>query len=268
MTLLTPACLILVIVAQAPTRGENATDAGAERLKVMKDSVRGYQLTLSGNPGAELRLQETPAFRLGKQHTNTLEDGAIFLWTGDHGRPEVAMQVFRDSRDPQVLWIHEFSSLSPVPLSANRNGRTWWAPTMPGLEFRPVPGAPQPADSEARRARQMRALADGFRATDDFGGKGWSELRLLPTAISRYGKSGTRILDGALFAFVYGTDPEVFLFLEARPGKDALEWQYALAPMTIFAVKCSYRGKAAWELPNRGPALDPSKPFFVTKYEP
>jgi hypothetical protein len=260
--------MILVTVAQAPTRGENAADAGAERLKFMKDSVRGYQLSLGGNPGAELKLQETPVFRLGKQHTNTLEDGAIFLWTGDQGRPEVAIQVFRDARDPQVLWIHEFSSLSSLPLSANRNGRTWWSPTMPGLEFRPVPGAPKPADSVAQRARQMRALAGGFRATDDFGGKGWSELRLLPTAISRYGKSETRILDGALFAFVYGTDPEVFLFLEARPGKDSVEWQYALAPMTIFAVKGSYRGKAVWELPNRGPALDPSKPFFARNYEP
>ena len=104
----------------------------------------------------------------------------------------------------------------------------------------------------------MRALADGFRRTDDFGGKGWSELRLLPTAISRYGKSGTRILDEPhLFAFVYGTDPEVFLFLEARPGKDALEWQYALAPMTIFAVKCSYRGKAALGTPQPGPCPGP-----------
>ncbi len=69
-------------------------------------------------------------------------------------------------------------------------------------------------------------------------------------------------MTAALFAFVLGTDPEVFLFLEARPGKEGLEWQYALAPMTVFAVKGSYRGKAVWELPNRHPSYDPSKPFF------
>ena len=68
----------------------------------------------------------------------------------------------------------------------------------------------------------MRSLADGFRASDDFGGKGWSELRLLPTPIARYGEPGTKLLDGALFAFVLGTDPEVFLFLEARPGQGRL----------------------------------------------
>jgi hypothetical protein len=76
------------------------------------------------------------------------------------------------------------------------------------------------------------------------------------------------LLDGALFAFVLGTDPEVFLFLEARSGRESLEWQYALAPMTIYAVKASYRGNAVWELPNRIPSWEPSKPFFSKAYEP
>jgi len=101
-----------------------------------------------------------------------------------------------------------------------------------------------------------------FSKTMLFGEKGWSELRLLPTAISRYGEPGTKLLDGALFTFVLGTDPEVFLFLEARPGKESPEWQYALAPMTVFALKVSYRGKAIWELPDRHASWDPSKPFF------
>jgi hypothetical protein len=114
----------------------------------------------------------------------------------------------------------------------------------------------------------MRLLAADFRASDDFGGKGWTELRLLPTPIARYGESGSNLVDGALFAFVLGTDPEVFLFIEARSGAQGPEWQYALAPMTIFAVKASYQGKAVWELPNRGPATDPDKPFFVTVYLP
>jgi hypothetical protein len=113
-----------------------------------------------------------------------------------------------------------------------------------------------------------RVLAEGFRASDDFKHKGWSELRLLLTPVSRYGASGTKLLDGALFAFVLGTDPEVFLFLEARPSKEGPEWHYALAPMTIFPVKGSYQGKAVWELPNRDPSLDPSKPFFSKPYEP
>ena len=129
-------------------------------------------------------------------------------------------------------------------------------------------GRARPAETERQRTRQMRSLSEGFRASDNFKEKGWSELRLLPTPILRYGVSGTEPFDGALFAFVLGTDPEVFLFLEARSGKEGPEWQYALAPMTVFAVKGSYRGKAVWQLPDRQPGGDPTRPFFNRAYEP
>jgi hypothetical protein len=270
MTILAPVYLTLAIIAQASTGEPNAAGASAERLKFMKDSVRSYELSRSGDQGSVLKLQEKPVFRMGKQYANDVEEGAIFLWTGEHGRPEAAVQVFqiKNAQEPQGLWIHEFTSLAPTTLTAVRSGQTWWAPTVPGIDFKPLPGAPKPAESVAQRARQMRALAEGFRASDNFGGKGWSELRLLPTPISRYGESGTKLVDGALFAFVIGTDPEVFLFLEARTGKEDLQWDYALAPMTVFAVKGSYQGKAVWELPDRHDAWDPSKPFFDKSYVP
>jgi hypothetical protein len=262
--------VFLAVFAQFPVGGHSADDAGAERLKFMKDSIQSYELTLGGDRAALLKLREEPVFRLGKQSADNVVDGAIFLWADENGRPEVAIQVFqiKDAYYPQGLWIHEFSSLATSTLTAVRGGRPRWAPTTPGLKFKPVPGAPKPAESVAQRTRQMRSLAAHFRASDDFKRKGWSELRLLPTPITQYGESGTRLLDGALFAFVLGTDPEVFLFLEARSGKEGPEWQYALAPMTIFAVKGSYQGKAVWELPNRDPSWDPSKPFFSKAYEP
>jgi hypothetical protein len=254
----------------APAAGQSVADAGAERLKFMKDSIQSYELTKNGEGGGPLKLEESPVFRLGKQSADNVADGAIFLWTDESGRAEAAIQVFeiKDSFYPQGLWIHEFTSLSPVTITAARRGRTRWAPATPGLEFKPVPGAPKPAESAAQRFRQMRTLAADFRAADDFKRKGWSELRLLPTPICRYGESGTKLLDGALFAFVLGTDPEVFLFLEVRSSKEGPQWQYALAPMTIYAVKSSYQGKPVWELPNRDPSWDPSKPFFSKAYEP
>jgi hypothetical protein len=264
MTILAPVYVALTIIAQAPAGGPNAADTSGERLKFMKDSVRSYELTLGGDRGAILKLQEKPVFRLGKQYATDLEDGAIFVWTGENGRPEAAIQVFqvKYAQEPRGRWMHEFTSLAPTPFTALRSGQPWWSPTTPGLEFKPVPDAPKPAQSAAQRARQMRALAEGFRASDAYGTKGWSELRLLPTPISRYGESGTKLVDGALFAFVIGTDPEVFLFLEARPAKQGLQWEYALAPMTVYAVKGSYQGTAGWELPDRQPSADPSKPFF------
>jgi hypothetical protein len=137
-----------------------------------------------------------------------------------------------------------------------------WHPSKPGLEFKPLPDAPKPAETEAQRARQMHALSQGFRASDNFKTRGWSELRILPKPIARYGKAGTELIDGSLFAFVLGTDPEVLLFLEARKGENGPEWQYALAPMTVYAVKSTLQGKPVWELPDRQPSNDPAQPFF------
>ena len=131
----------------------------------------------------------------------------------------------------------------------------------------PVP--PKPAGSAAAAAPPDAVASPRISAsTDNFKAKGWSDLRLLPTPIARYGETGTKLVDGALFAFVIGTDPEVFLFLEARPGEDGPEWQYALAPMTVYALKATYRGKAVWELPDREPCWDPSKPFYDCMYRP
>ena len=46
-----------------------------------------------------------------------------------------------------------------------------------------------------QRARQCEPLAEGFRASDDFG-QGLVGLRLLPTPIARYGESGTKLVNG------------------------------------------------------------------------
>src|SRR5262249_24436631 len=153
-----------------------------------------------------------PVFRMGRQSAQDIEEGAIFLWTGEAGRPEAAIQVFliRNAEHPRGIWLHEFTSLSPRRVAAVRGGRATWSPRTPGSELRPVPGARKRAGSVAQRTRQMREMAGNFRASDNFKARGWSELRLLPTPIARYGGPDTSLVDGAVFAFVIGTDPEVF----------------------------------------------------------
>lgn len=261
--------LVLSVIGQAtvPDGGVKAT--AAERLQFMKESVRAYEMSVSGQAGT-LKLQTDPAFRLGNQGGDNVVDGGIFLWTAENGRPEVAVQAFliKPVEAPEGLWVHEFTSLAAAPLTATRHGRTAWSPITPGVVFRPLPDAPAPGRTSAQRQRQMRELAKRFKASDDFHRKGWCELRLLPTPVATYGKAGSQTLDGAHFALVLGTDPEVFLFLEARPGSNGLEWHYALAPMTVFELKVSYQEKPIWSLPNREPANDASRPFFDTTFIP
>ena len=110
-------------------------------------------------------------------------------------------------------------------------------------------------------------MAEEFSATDDFLSAGWSQLRLLPKPWHRYGKAGSGVEEGALFAFAIGTDPEVFLMIESRPNPaGGFRWEYALAPMTSFEVKVSWKGNLVWRLPWRKLSKDPTDPFYDMEY--
>ena len=69
---------------------------------------------------------------------------------------------------------------------------------------------------------------------------------LLPQPLYRYESTDPNILDGAVFAFVTsaGTDPEVFLVLEARKpaGNGEPAWEYALARCTDLNLRVSHKG--------------------------
>src|SRR5262245_20095803 len=78
--------------------------------------------------------------------------GEVFVWTAD-GRPEAVASLYRfysgvPHRD------NEFHSLTLGKLTAERDGTAVWTPSRPGLELKPIPGAPTPADSAAGRLRQ------------------------------------------------------------------------------------------------------------------
>ncbi len=53
---------------------------------------------------------------------------------------------------------------------------------------------------------------------------------LLPQPVYRYSDPNTGLIDGSLFLFAIGTNPEVFLFVECH-GKDGepRAWQYGVA---------------------------------------
>jgi hypothetical protein len=267
--LLSSLMFVLAVAAQAPTGGETSRDVNAQRLDLMKGSVNTYEFIRSDDRTRALKLQPDPAFRLGRQGNGGILEGAIFLWIDEVGRPAAAVQVFlhRYAGRPDGEWIHEFTSLSTGTFAANQSGVPQWRPSEPGVVLKPLPGAPQPAAIATQRLRQMRTLAEGFKAEDNFGDVGWEVLRILPTPIRRYGKPGGTPEDGAIFAFVEGTDPEVFLFLEARPNNRGLEWQYALAPMSCWALKVQRQGQVVWSLPRRS-TDDPTKPFFDRIYQP
>src|SRR5262249_17977571 len=137
-------------------------------------------------------------------------------------------------------------SLSKEGLSAELVDGWKWAPAKPGLELRELPDAEGPADSEAGRFRQMKSFARRFAAVETAGGQRY-ELRMLAQPLMRYADPDGGIVDGALFAYVYGTNPEVVAVLECyktEAGRSA--WRYGFVPLTTAGASAALDGASVW----------------------
>src|SRR5262249_21402425 len=135
-----------------------------------------------------------------------------------------------------------------VPLSATFHGAPVWTTSGPGVRFEGLPGAPAPAATEAQRLLQMKQLAKDFTGSKkEKEDTTHVELRLLPQPIHRYAAPNLGVQSGGLFAFVQGTDPEIFLLIEAR-GKDAMtaRWQFAATRMTSVELRLRHRDQPIW----------------------
>jgi hypothetical protein len=237
-----------------PARGPEIAKESAARLEFMKKSVAVHTLKPAGDPNVTYRLLAEPAIRFTNS-VGTVTDGTIFFWLDADDHPVAAVQVYRVNSGS---WRQAFSSLSTVPLTAG----SVWNPRRSGVDFKPVPGAAVPAGTPEQRMRQMREILTGFKAELNFPPKTWNSLRPLTTPLLRYGKSASELVDGAVFAFVLTTDPEVYLLLEVRRGKNRLEWQYAFAPEANSPIRCTWKGKDAWSFDFEAAGNESSAPYY------
>jgi hypothetical protein len=65
--------------------------------------------------------------------------------------------------------------------------------------------------------------------------------------VYRYQSKRPDVLDGGLFAFVTGTDPEVILLIEARQSGAKHEWRYALARFSHLTLRAEHNGAGVWK---------------------
>ncbi len=241
----------------APLSRERADDL-ARRMK-MADS---YTLKLENGAQAEMRRE--PAFRWSNPLAAT-KDAAVFFWSADDRPVAVGTMIWY----PRTGYVHEFQSLALEPMTAVRGGDKVWKPATPGITFTPLPDAPKPEATEAKRLVQMKTLAARFRAEVVKGppafpeGSAW-QLRLLPKSLIRYGRPDRRARDGALFAYCQDTDPDVFLVLEVRGEGDDAAWHFAMGPMTGWEATGWCGDKLVWSQKHLNGANDPKLSYFVT----
>ena len=96
---------------------------------------------------------------------------------------------------------------------------------------------------------QMKEMVKSFSSTM----LGWNAnktdrelLRLLPRPLYRYENTRGDIIDGSVFAFVQGTDPESLLLLEATKTRDKSKWEYAFVRRTSGELEGRFKDEVVW----------------------
>jgi hypothetical protein len=243
--------------------GASKPDASAKLLDELKRMAARYRIATDSDPPRNLVLVPDPIL----SWTNPLRGsvaGATFVWVAD-GRPEVVASLFRYTGDDgKIVEDDEFQSLAMTGLTAARAGRTVWTPQGAGIASVPIPGAPGPAASPPERLRQMHALAKEFHAFLDTE-KDKTELRLLPKPLYRYRVDRPDLSDGALFAFVQSTDPEVLLVIESRPAAGVAAWHYGFARMSMVNLRATHKDRDVWRVDWATDYQDPNRPYVTLR---
>jgi hypothetical protein len=274
LAVLTLALPVAADSADDPPPGET-DDRNLKIQKVMEASVEWYELLPKADARGPLKPQVVLSWRNAvRGWRNGVRDERakdfLVLWVDD-GRPVAAASIF--PWQGRIL-CHEFTSLSRGAGLVARDGEAVvWSPRDAGVEFRDVPAAPAPADSPELRLRQMKSLAERFTATligwkqDDAGPE---VLRLLPRPLYRYeikeAQAAHRdLLDGALLAFVQGTDPEALLLLEAVVIDERPRWQYAFSRATSGGLEARLGKEVIWKVEQLADTATPTKPQIVLR---
>ena len=236
------ACFALATIAVADDRSR---EEAAEAEKLCADELPRWKLTADGaaldNPKEPVLRWTNPA--AGRVYGNT------YVWL-QQGRPVAVGCLFRNFVPWNTL-NGELTALAGTKLVATRDDKKKWDP-KDEWKWHPLPGAPVPAATAAQRLVQLRALAGEFvvEVLDTRNNPKGDEQtpRLLPKPLYRYDAEKTKTLDGALFAFVLGTDPELMVLVECDTAAEKPEWRFGVTRMNRDAVRLKRKGETVWEV--------------------
>lgn len=251
--------LVLFLACWGPTAlAQNAQDGEPggqykQWLNYYKQVAKEYTIRLDGDD-APLKLRPGPLHIYHHPDGAGLQEqfGATFVWLKE-GRPEafVSLWSYPTNKINRRAIVREFHSLSLSTLTTVRKERTFWSPQEPGLEFKPIPGAPPPAKTAGLRLAQMRALSRQFTGYLRLGKN--IKLRISQQPVYRYNmknaaKDRPAVLDGAVFLLMTRWDPEIILVIECRSTQKGYSWQFAGARFSCAAVRLEHGGKTLWSV--------------------
>lgn len=272
-------CLLVSIVLTSGLAAGQETQQPSEKktqkkrwMALYSEEAAKYEMFRGSDAIEELKLIPTPVLTFTNPVREYEQHGAAYVWTSD-GRPEVVGAIWSvvtpDDSTKRHL-SHELHSLSLGPINSKHERRTSrrglipdWRVNEAGIERKRIPDAGTPVKAANLRLTQMRRMARGFQAKIPSGlidGKG--SLRLLTQPLYRYRSESHGVIDGAIFAFVMGTDPEIILLIEAVETPGGPKWQFAAAPFSNLPMQLDYQGTRVWECQRAKPYVG-DRPHFM-----
>jgi hypothetical protein len=243
-----------VLILAALVWGQTAADGPAKEkpywLDAAKEHLADCKVFPTGHPDEAYVAHGEPVFH-HIQNTRAKSVGSVFLFLEPSGRPAAVGDVFLFPRPKTHELYNEWHSLASVPITVKWSGGTLMEAREAGLAWSAIPKAEALAAARAARERQARDLARRFTANLINKMNDKYELRLLTPPLFRY-HADEKLADtadfasGAMFAFCQETDPEIFLFIEARRTDGGMQWMFAAAEFSNLNLFLQLDGAAVW----------------------
>lgn len=239
---------VVAVTVAAAANGEDppAPPERSPRLEYLTGKAKAMRVHPVHKPNAPYLLQEAPLFRW--QNPISGADGAIFVWTSG-GRPTLLCKTHVN--DKNHMYVRSFTSIAREPFLLTGDGPARWSSPEAGITPARVGDVAAPAATENARLVQMRGIARRFQLQSVWGEQesGEWELRLLPTPMMRYTSRDAEVIDGAIFGYAQGTNPEAIAVIEAVHGKEGAEWQAAPARLSGYSIRGSFDGEKILDTP-------------------
>ena len=227
---------------------EPRSAAFVQAMGIMASGIKVVRVTDDGEDECKMVEGSVLNWSDSARHPDLVVPGTTWIWH-HNGRPEFIAEIYGRTNS-MGNWNLFGCSLSPDRLRVSHSSN--WTVKKSYYEPAEIPGAPAVAKTKAERTFQMRQIASRFESHQFWEER--YELRLLTKPIYRYEDLTSGVVDGAVFALVHGTNPEVILLIEAHNAR----WKVAFG--SLAGAQCFVRldGKELWTCPKHiGHPTDP-----------
>lgn len=205
------------------------------------------QITPEGDKPLEFNKQ--PLVSWSNPTRPAAPHGCIFVWS-QAGRPQAIGSVFTFIIRNETRMKHQLHSISQTPLEATYEGQMVWKPSKPGITWMAPQQKISPHVNERLRLAQMRGIARQFNARFEKPDGEKTNLELKPTPLYRYQSPANKVVDGAIFSYANGTDPDVLLLIEAyEDDAGQKQWRLAFARFHYWRLVVEQaQGEVVWQV--------------------